>query len=111
MHTTVPRPRPKSLTIEVKDNATCTPQENQRHVQHNRRHIASTDDPWRDELAETVAPHVLVDCDGHEDAARNGLVAVDAVCGRDGGYGGDLDASACVPDYHDGLREVLVVRR
>jgi hypothetical protein len=56
MHTTVPRPRLKPLTIEVEDNATCTPQENQRHVQHNRRYIAGIDDPRRDELAEAVAP-------------------------------------------------------
>lgn len=94
MNLTILTPRAKRLPIVPKQHAKKTPQRNKAHVGHDGRHVAAADDPGRDELAEAVAPDVLVDGDGDEDGAADGLVRVDGVGAGDGGEGGDLDAGA-----------------
>lgn len=98
MHGTVPSPLSERLAVEVEDNAERTPQEDQTHVEHDWWQVPIGNDPRRDELAETISPHVLVDSDRHEDRSRNGLVRVDGVGRRDGRDGGDLDAGAGISD-------------
>lgn len=79
------------------------PQHRQAHVQHNGRNIAGCLSPRRDELAETVAPDVLVDRDGDEDRSDDGLVAIDGVCTRDSGQGCNLNTGASVTNKDDCL--------
>ena len=110
MHTRPTTPLPERLPIIKVPNPRQTKQRRQRHVRHDRRHEPSLHRPGRDELGETVAPDVLVDGDGNEDGAGDGLVGVDAVGRGDGGEGGDLDAGACVADYHDWLVGMLIKR-
>ena len=81
MHTTIPRPLPKSLSTIVKRDCKKTPEENQTHIQHNRRHKPIFLNPRSDELRKSISPHVLVDCDGHEDRTGDGFVAINAVGG------------------------------
>ena len=103
MNATLRRPLPKHLALPPEQHAKRTPQKDETHVRHDGRQIPARHDPRRDELAEAVAPHVLVDGDGDEDAARDGLVAVDGVGRGDGGQRGDLDAGAGEADDDDGL--------
>ena len=74
MNTRVLGPAAHSLAPEVEDDSTGAPEEDQTHVQHDRRDVTVGDDPGSDELAETITPQILVDCDRHENAACNGLV-------------------------------------
>lgn len=103
MHTIPRRPLPKSLPIEVKEHATRAKRKSQTHVQHNRPNKTDLLCPRRDELAEAIAPDVLIDGNSDEDAAGDGLVRVNAIGAADGGDGGDLDAGAGIANYHDSL--------
>ncbi len=85
MHTTILRPPAHPLAKEVKYHTKRAPQEDQAHIQHDRRDIPISNDPRRDEFAEAISPNVLVDRNRHEDAACNWLVAVDGVGGCNGG--------------------------
>jgi hypothetical protein len=105
------RPSLERLAVEPEQDGKRAPQGRERHVEHDGRDVAGADDPGCDELAEAVAPQVLVDRDGDEDRARNGLVRVDGVGGRDAGDGGDLDAGAGVADDDDDLVVLLVLLR
>lgn len=90
MHTTLPRPPPHLLPQSIKHNPKRTPQENQTHIQHDRRHKPRLLDPGRNELRKPIPPNILIDGDGDHDTARNRLVAVDGVRRRDGGDRRDL---------------------
>ena len=102
----VPAPLPELLTEKVEEDAKRAPQEDERHIQHDGRNKSVGDGPWGDELAETVAPDVLVDSDSNEDGASDRLVAVNCVGGGDGRDGGNLDSSASVAHNNDGLQEM-----
>jgi len=91
-------PLPEGLAAEPEQHAEQAPQRDERHVGHDGWDVAGLDGPGGDELAEAVAPDVLVDGDGDEDGAGDGLVAVDGVGGGDGGESGDLDTGAGVTD-------------
>ena len=91
------------LPVEKEDDAEGAPQHGQAHVQHNRRDIAGFLGPWRDELAESVAPQILVDGDGDEDGSNDGLVAVDGIGTCDSWQGGDLDTGASVANDDNNL--------
>ena len=110
VNTAILRPPTHSLPKEVKHDAKATPEEDQAHVQHDGRHVAIGNDPWRDELAKPVAPHILIDRDGHEDAACDRLVGVHAVRTGDGGERRDLDARASVAHNYDCLLVVVLGR-
>jgi len=103
MHLRMPGPLPARLPKVPKHNAHEAEERNEGRVGHDGRHVAALLAPGGDELGEAVAPDVLVDRDGHEDGARNGLVGIDRVGGGDCGQGGNLDARAGVADYHDYL--------
>ena len=98
MHAGLATPLAAALADEKEQDAKAAPQEDQRHVEHDRRDEAGADGPRRDELAEAVAPHVLVDRNCDEDRAGYGLVRVDRVRRGDGRDRGDLDARAGVAD-------------
>lgn len=100
------RPTPKSLPKKPKDNPTTTPQRNQTHIRHDGWDVPALFDPGRNELAEAVAPDVLIDCDGDEDGACDWFVGVDCVGGGDGGEGCDLDTGAGVAYYDYDLGHV-----
>ena len=106
MHTAVAGPVAKGLSEVEKDDAARAPECDQAHIGHDGREVAALEDPRGDENGEAVAPHVLVDGDADEDAAGDGFVTVNSVCGRDGWESGNLDAGARIPDNNDGLREV-----
>lgn len=101
VHLVVPRPPPERLPVEPEQDAEGAPQRRERHVEHDRWDVARADDPRCHELGEPVAPEVLVDGDGDEDAAGDGLVRVDGIGGGDAGDGGDLDTGARVADDDD----------
>ncbi len=103
MHLIILSPLPECLSVEPEQDAKRAPQRGQAHVQHDRRDVAVRDDPWRYELAEAVAPQVLVDGDGDKYRARDRLVRVDGIGGSDTGDGGDLDARAGVANDDDDL--------
>ena len=103
MHRAIPRPPPKRLPAEIKQDAEETPQQDQGHIRHDRRHKARLNHPRSNELRESVPPHVLVDGDGDHQGAGDGLVGVDGVGGRHGGERGDLDAGGGVADDDDGF--------
>lgn len=67
MHRRVGRPPPKPLPKEIEGDCTQTPQRRQRHIQHDWFDKPTLLHPRRDELAEAIAPEVLVHSDGHED--------------------------------------------
>ena len=62
MHFTVLGPPPKHLAFVPKQYPKQTPHHRQRHIRHDRVDIPILDDPWSNELAESVAPNILVDC-------------------------------------------------
>ena len=103
MHGRVPRQPPQALAPEVEEDAKAAPEEDERHVQHDGRHETASNGPRCDEFRKAIAPDVLVDRDGDEDGAGDGLVAVDRVRGGDGGDGSDLDPGAGVADDDDDL--------
>jgi hypothetical protein len=74
MNLRVPGPLPEGLAIEPKYNAEQAPKEGQGHVRHDRRNVSICNDPWGDELAETITPDVLVDSYSDEDASGNRLI-------------------------------------
>ena len=108
MHIAVPSPPPEGLAKEVDQNTKTTKQEDQTHIQHDRRHISISDDPWGNKIAEAVSPYVLVYSNGDEYAACNRLVAVHRVGGGNCRYGGNLDSGASVANDDDGLNSKLV---
>jgi len=61
------RPSSELLAIEVERDGAETPQCCQGHVQHDRLDEPALFYPRSDELAEAIAPEVLVDSDGHHD--------------------------------------------
>jgi len=94
-------PPTERLAAEVKDDSEQTEEQHERTVGHDGRNVAVLGDPVVDKHRESVTPDVLVDGDGDEQAAGDGLVTVDGV-GRDhGGQSGDLDAGARVADDDD----------
>jgi hypothetical protein len=97
----VPGPSSERLSLVVEQNAEQTPKQDKRGVGHDGWNVPVGDDPGGDELAEAVAPHVLVDGDGDEQAAGDGLVRVDGVGADHAGQGGDLDAGARVANEDD----------
>jgi len=99
----IPRPLPKPLAVEPENYPGRAEECDQRHVGHDRRDESGLGRPRRDELAESVTPHVLVDRDGHEDGARYRLVGVDGIRRRDGREGRHLDTRAGVADDDDRL--------
>ena len=103
MHHIARRPPTKRLSIVIEHNPARTEHKSQTHVHHDGPDEADVLGPGGDELGEAVAPEVLVDGDGDEDAAGDGLVAVDAVGAADRGDGGDLDADQRVADDDDCL--------
>lgn len=102
----VPAPFSERLADKVEENTERAPQKDERHVQHDGRDEAARNGPRRDELAEPVAPDVLVDGDGDENGAGDGFVAVNSIGGGDGRDGGDLDAGTGVANNDDGLEEI-----
>ena len=78
----MPSPLSEGLSVIPENNTRQAPENNQAHIRHDRGDIAALDDPWSDELRETVAPDVLVDCDGDKDRACDRLVGIDRVCRR-----------------------------
>jgi len=99
----IPTPPPKSLPVEVKHKPKQTPQRDQPHVRHNRRHKPALLHPRRDEFRKPIPPDVLVDRDSNHERAGDGLVRVDGVGGEHARESGDLDAGAGVADNDDGL--------
>jgi hypothetical protein len=103
MNITLPTPPPKRLPLEIKHKSKQTPQRDQPHIRHDRRHKPALLHPRRDELCEPIPPDVLVDGDGDHERAGHGFVRVDGVGGQHARQGGDLDAGAGVADDDDGL--------
>ena len=103
MHITIPSPASKPLPKVPKDDARGAPKRDQAHIRHDRHHEAARYCPRRDEFGEPVAPDVLVDRDGHEGGAGDGLVAVDGIGGGHGWECCDLHACTTVADDDDGL--------
>jgi hypothetical protein len=103
MNIAIPTPPPERLPVEVKHKPKQTPQRNQPHIRHNRRHKPALLHPRRDELRKPIPPDVLVDRDSDHERASDGFVRVDGVGGEHAGEGGDLDAGAGVADDDDGL--------
>lgn len=56
VHRVMLRPASERLAKVVEGNGEETPQRDQRHVGHDRRHEAGLFDPWSDKLREAVAP-------------------------------------------------------
>ena len=77
MHLAILAPSSESLAFVVKQNAEEAPQHNQTHVRHNWRNIPRFDDPRSNEFREAISPNILVDGDGHKDAATNRFVRID----------------------------------
>lgn len=103
MHRIILGPLAEGLTHVIEQDTKSTPKEDERHVQHDGRHVAVCNDPRGDELAEAIAPQVLVDGDGDEDATGHGLVTVHGVCGCDGWNRSDLNPGTCVSDDDNDL--------
>ena len=103
MHRVLCRPAPEPLPLKPKKNPERTPQRRKTHVRHDRRDVAILLGPGRNELAEAVAPEILVDGDADEDAASCRFVAVDGVGGGNGGESGDLDTGAGPANDHNRL--------
>lgn len=59
-------PLPEGFAEEPENDSCQTPEDDQAHVRHDGRYVAALDDPWGDELRESVTPDVLVDRDGNE---------------------------------------------
>jgi len=74
------RPLSERLAEKPEDDTSRAPQGNQTHVRHDGWDIATLDDPGGDELAESIAPDVLIDSDGHENRTGYGFVGVNGVC-------------------------------
>lgn len=103
MNGIIASPFAEGLALVIEQDAESAPKEDEGHVQHDGRNIAVGDDPGGDKLAETVAPQILVDGDGDENAAGHRFVAVDGVCRCNGGNRGDLDTCAGISDDDDHL--------
>jgi hypothetical protein len=109
VHARLPTPLPESLPNKIKDNTKRAPQEDQAHIEHDGRYNACLDRPRRNELRKAVAPEILINGDGDEDGARDGLIAVNCVGGGDGGDAGDLDAGAGEANDYDDLEWLVLV--
>jgi hypothetical protein len=103
MNPTPPSPPPKRLPLEIKQKPKQTPQRNQTHIRHNRRHKPALLHPRRDKLRKPIAPNILVHRNGYHERPSDGFVRVDGVGGQHAGESGDLDAGARVADDDDGL--------
>ena len=103
MHTAVLSPPPECLPLIVEQESKQAPQQDQAPIRHDGRNIPIRNNPIGDELAEPIPPHILVDRNADEQAARNRLVGVDGVRADNTGKGRDLDSSACIPNQDDGL--------
>jgi hypothetical protein len=109
MHITILRPPPHPLPPKPEYHTTPAEERNERHICHDSWNITRLFGPRRNELRESIAPDIFVHGNSDENSTRDGFVRVDSVCAVDGGEGGDLDASASVPDYNDDLRIELVL--
>lgn len=109
MHITLAGPAPHLLPPHIKHDPERTPQKDQTHVQHDRRHEPALLDPRRDELGEPIPPHILVDRDRDHDRASDRLIAVHGVRRGNSRDGGDLDAGTREADQHDRLPRPLVL--
>jgi len=96
-------PSPESLSLVVEQNTKQTPKRNERAVRHDGWDITIRNDPIGNELAESVAPDVLVDCDADKQAARYWLVRVDGVRAGHTRQGCDLDPRTGEADNNDCL--------
>lgn len=105
----IPGPLPESLAHEIEQDTEGTPEEDERHVEHNGRNISVRNDPRGNELAESVAPQILVDGDGDEDTTGHRLVAVYRICRCDGWDCCDLNTRASVSNDYDNLGDMLVM--
>ena len=103
----ISRQLPELLPPEIKWNSKEAPQDQQTHIHHNGLDKAGSLRPRRDELAEPIAPDVLVDSDRDEQHSRRGLITIDGVCGRNRREGSDLDTCCGVSDDDDGLSQLL----
>lgn len=103
MHLRISRDLSQPLAIVIKDDPTSTEKGCQTHVQHDSGNEATALRPWRNELAQAVAPEVFVHSNGDEDASGNGLVAVDSVRAGDRWKCSYLDSNGGIADYHDYL--------
>lgn len=74
VHRAVLGPSPERLPLVVEENTKQAPEQNKRGIGHDGGDEAISDGPIGDELAESVAPHVLVDGDADEQAAGDRLV-------------------------------------
>ncbi|EEP78143.1 predicted protein [Uncinocarpus reesii 1704] len=88
----------ESSARDIGRDSKRAPQYGQAHVHHNGRDKAMPHRPRGDELADAVAPEVLVHSDGNKDTSRNRLIAVDGIGADNGGDGSNLDTCACVAD-------------
>jgi hypothetical protein len=57
--------------------------------------------PRRDEFGETIAPDVLVDCDGHKQWSSDRLVRVHGVGAHDGRDGSHLHTGSAESNHYD----------
>ena len=103
MNLSTSTPNPEFPLFPPEQNPERSPQCDETHIGHNGRNVARTDDSGRDQFGEAVTPDILVDSDGNEDAAADGLVRVDGVGAGDGREGSHLDAGAVKADYYDNL--------
>lgn len=90
MHFAVLRPPSERLSFPPEQDTEQAPQQYQTPVCHDRGDKSSLQRPWRDELAKTVTPNILVDGDADEERSSHRLVAVDSICGDDGREGRNL---------------------
>lgn len=106
LHLVDPRlacPSPELLPVKVEWNSKQTPQSTQAHVQHNRLYKATLCNPWGDELAEPIAPQILINRNSDKDRAGNGLVAINSIRADDCWQGSNLYAGGSVSNYDNYL--------
>ena len=108
MHLRIPCPLPKRFPIIPKYNPSKTPQQNKRHVRHNRRNIAILNNPRRNKLRESVTPNIFINRNRHENWTCHRLVRVDGVCWGDWGESGNLDTGAGVANDYDDLFSISI---
>lgn len=103
MHRRLGRPSSEPLPVKVERDGTETPQRCQAHIQHDRLDEPAFLDPRGDELAETVAPEILVDGNGDKNRTGHGFIAVDGVRAGNSREGRYLDACSGVSNNHNHL--------
>lgn len=67
-------PLSECLSIVPEDDAGATEEGNQTHVGHDGWDVSRLDDPWSNELGESITPDVLVHRDGNKYRSGNRFV-------------------------------------